>query len=122
MSDYEARTAELLGFTRRWWDLGVIDATSLALYRAEWDRGEDRNPEHYRYGAFRAFLAARRPLPPDLAQALFELGDADPDQMMGGAMMADIVRLPECPKPVLDLASSSRPHLVRLVERRSPGT
>jgi len=116
-------TARMLGFTPAWFALGVVDETVLALHRAEWDRGEDHNPEHYRYGAFRSFLAARRPLPPELAAGLFELGAADPDGSMGGAIMADIACLPECPPAVLDAAwASGRKHLVRIVERRRADT
>jgi hypothetical protein len=111
--------ARMLGFTPAWFALGVVDEAVLALHRVEWDRGEDHNTEHYRYGVFRSFLAARRPLPPELAAGLFELGAADPDGSMGGAMMADIARLPECPPAVLNAAlASGRKHLVRIVERR----
>lgn len=111
--------ARRLGFTPAWYALGVVDDALLARQQAEWDKGEDHNTEHYRYGAFRAFLAAHRPLSPELAAALFELGAMDPDQMMGGAIMADIVHRPECPPAVLDAAlASGRKHLARIVERR----
>jgi hypothetical protein len=111
--------ARMLGFTPMWFALGVVDDIVLTRHRAEWDKGQDDNTEHYRYWAFREFLAVRRPLAPDLAAALFELGAADPDQGMGGAMMADIAHLPECPPAVLDAAvASGRKHLVRIVERR----
>jgi hypothetical protein len=114
-----AEFARSLGFTAAWFALGVVDKALLDRQRAEWDRGEDHNTEHYRYAAFRAFLAAHRPLAPELAAALFELGAADPDWSMGGAMMADIVRLPECPSSVLDAAlASGRKHLARIVQQR----
>lgn len=118
MADLEF--AQLLNFNQAWFALGVVDDAVLAHCRAEWDKGQDYNTEHYRYGAFREFLANHRPLTPDQAAALYELGAADPDTAMGGAMMADIVRLPECPRSVLDAAlASGRKHLVRLVERRA---
>jgi hypothetical protein len=111
--------ARLLGFTPAWFALGVVDDAVLARHREEWDKGQDDNTEHYRYWAFREFLAAHRPLAPELAAALFELGAADPDQAMGGAIMADIVHRPECPPAVLDAArASGRKHLLRIVERR----
>lgn len=114
-----AEFARRLGYTPAWYALGVVDDALLARQQVEWDKGEDQNTEHYRYGAFRAFLAAHRPLAPELAAALFELGAMDPDQMMGGAIMADIVQRPECPLAVLDVAlASGRKHLVRIVERR----
>jgi hypothetical protein len=75
--------------------------------RAEWARGEDPNPEHYRYWAFKQFLAAHRPLAAESAAQIYELGAADPDQARGSAMMADIVALPECPPEVRARARTS---------------
>jgi hypothetical protein len=111
--------AQMLGFTPAWFALGVVDDSVLAQCQVEWDKGQDDNTEHYRYWAFREFLAARRPLSPELAAALFGLGAADPDWSMGGAIMADVAHLPECPPAVLDAAvASGRKHLIRIVERR----
>ena len=102
-----------------WFTLGVVTPERLATMRTEWERGEDRNAEHYRWGAFVAFLAERRPLDARLATALYELGEWDPDHAMGSSMMDKIVRLPECPEEVLAAAAASgRRHLIRFVERR----
>ncbi len=109
----------LFGFSERWFALGVVDAEALRRLREEWDRGEDHHPEHYRYGAFKSFLARNRPLGAELAQGLFELGLDDPDEAMGGAMAADVLRLPECPAALLAAARTSpRQHLVRIAEER----
>lgn len=78
-----------------------------------------RNSEHYRYGAFCKFLSSHRPLNPGLALALYDLGDDDPDLQMGGAMMNDIVVLPECPTEVWERAKKSgREWLVKAIRRR----
>ena len=112
--DFGAR----LGFTPAWYALGVVDQAFLERARGEWDKGEDANTEHYRWWAFREFLASHRPLAPDLAVALYELGAADADPGMGGSMMSAIVYLPECPQAVLDAAAASGVrHLTRAVER-----
>ena len=111
--------AAMLGFSLAWFELGVVDEKLLSKYRDEWDKGEDDNAEHHRYRSFRDFLAKRHPLTPELATALFDLGANDPDQAMGGSMMADIVRLPECPADVLNAAlASNHPYLVRIVHKR----
>ena len=108
------------GFTERWFTLGVVSDELLSEMRRKWDTGDDPNPEHYRYGAFQEYLTKRRPLSPEVAISLYELGDTDPDESMGGAMMADILRLPECPPNLFDAAAESgRKHLVRIVERRN---
>src|SRR5262245_7484919 len=67
------------GFTPVWYDLGIVDDAVLARLRAEWDKGEDDNPEHYRNWAFCQFFARNDPLAPELAVALWELAESDPD-------------------------------------------
>jgi hypothetical protein len=110
---------QLLGFTPEWYTLGIVDDAQLVRLRAEWDKGEDENAEHYRYRAFSDFVLAHEPLSPDLAVALYELGSRDADVGMGGAIMAHIVYRPECPEAVLEAAATSgRRHLVRSVARR----
>jgi hypothetical protein len=114
--------AEILGFTPAWFTLGLVDDATLAQMKDEWEQGEDDNPEHYRYWAFGEFLKTHQPLSPETALDLFKLGDSDPDWSMGGAMMADILRLPECPAEVMQAAMLSwRKHLVRIVSRRNLG-
>lgn len=111
--------AKVLGYSENWFRPGVIDDLLLEQQRIEWETGLDTNPEHYRYSSFRRFLAGGRPLTADLAAALFSLGLKDHDLSMGGAIMADIVRLPECPQSVLDAAiGTGRKHLEKIVARR----
>jgi hypothetical protein len=97
----------LLGFTDRWLALGVVTRERVEALGREFESSSDKNPEHYRYGAFRDYLAAHRPLPPVVADALYSLGEADPDRGMGRAMMMDIACLPECPPAVRDRALAS---------------
>jgi hypothetical protein len=99
--------ASSLGFTDRWLALGVVTREQIEALGGEFGSSSDKNPEHYRYGAFRDYLAAHRPLPPAVAEALYSLGEADPDRGMGGAMMVDIACLPECPPAVRDRALAS---------------
>ncbi|WP_406693641.1 hypothetical protein V5E97_21660 [Singulisphaera sp. Ch08] len=108
----------LLGFTDRWLTLGVVTRERVEALDWEFESSSDKNSEHYRYGAFRDYLAAHRPLPPAVAEALYSLGEEDLDRGMGGAMMSDIVWLPECPPTVRDraLASGER-SLVTAVHR-----
>lgn len=110
--------AAILGFSDKWFALGLVTRESLLLAGANYEASNDKSSEHYRYGAFRWFLSQHRPLPPSVAEALYELGNTDPDYSMGGAMMADIVDLPECPPSVITKAlASDRKHLVRKAER-----
>ena len=107
------------GLTAPWFALGIVNPELLERMREEWERGHDDNPEHYRWWAFREFVVNHGELTEELAAALYELGDNDADRSMGGAMMAEIVRRPECPGQVIQQAlSSGRKHLVRLAQHR----
>ena len=113
--------ARQLGFTPAWFEAGAANASILSQIKAAWDQSDDRNPEHYRYGAFCRFLQAQGPLSSELALKLYSLGGSDPDSAMGGSMMAAILRRPECPRDLLVAAQrSGRKHLERIAreERR----
>ena len=94
-------------FSPRWYELGILTPEVLAALRAESDGHEERFHERYRWGAFAMFLAARRPLPAALAEALYELGEREGDRRLGRAIMHEIVELPECPRAVLEKARAA---------------
>ncbi|MFN3651932.1 MAG: hypothetical protein ACK47B_20350 [Armatimonadota bacterium] len=109
---------EILGFTSRWSELGVVTPDRLAELGRIFERGEDPHPEHYRYYAFREYLSGSRPIDPDQCEALYSLGGEDPDPAMGRAMMHDILKLSECPDEMRERAfASGESDLVRLVSR-----
>ena len=58
MSDSEIRDA--LKFTRRWFDLGIVDDAWVALAVREYRNSDDQGDEHYRYGAFVHFLGGEK--------------------------------------------------------------
>jgi hypothetical protein len=108
------------GFTPAWYELGIVDDSVLSRLRAEWDKGEDDNPEHYRNWAFNEFFARQQPLAPEVAVALWELAESDPD--LRWVIRTHIVQRPECPEPLLEAAlASGLKHLVRIVARRRRG-
>ena len=81
-------------FSARWYELGVVTPARLAELRAEWQRGEDRNPARYRWRAFKGFLAERRPLDATLTAALYELGERDPDRIDSQQMIEFAIQTP----------------------------
>ena len=109
----------LLQFSDRWLRLGLLTEDQLCALGREYEAGEDKNAEHYRYRVFRRYLSTHRPLPPQMAEALYETGKEDRDPAMGGAMMRDIVGLAECPASVLEQAlASGEKHLIRAARQR----
>lgn len=117
MSERDYKT--LFQFSDQWFRLGLLTETDLHTLGQSYETSGDRNAEHYRYKVFQDYLASHRPLSPQMAEALYELGQVDPDMAMGGAMMCDIIGLPECPPDVLEKAlASGEQHLIKLVGRK----
>ena len=111
--------ADRIGFTPEWFQLGVVNAESVLRYEREWQESEDHNPEHYRYRAFREYLNKACPLSDVQCAQMLELGEADPDLSLGLAIMADILKLPDCPQSILqDALSREHGHLVKIAKRR----
>jgi hypothetical protein len=109
---------QVLGFTDAWLDLGIVSDQQVERLGRLFDASDDKNPEHYRYRAFREYLATVNRLAETQAAALYELGRSDPDPLMGAAMMHDVVSRPDCPEAVREGAlASGAPHLVKLVCR-----
>lgn len=108
-----------LQFSDQWLRLGLLTEDEIRALGEEFEAGEDKNAEHYRYRVFQRYLSSHKPLPPQMAEALYELGREEPDPAMGGAMMRDIVGLAECPASVLAQAlATGEKHLVRAVRQR----
>jgi hypothetical protein len=108
-----------LQLSDQWLWLGLLTEDELCALGREYQVSEDKCTEHYRYRVFCNYLDSHRPLPPAMADALYELGREDPNQGMGGAMMRDIVSLKECPADVLEKAlASGESHLVKAVRGR----
>ena len=104
MSDAEIR--ERLKFTRRWFDLGIVDDAWVAVAVREYRESDDQGDEHYRYGSFVHYLGRHPVLTPEQCRDLFELGAEDPDQCMGTSVMLDVLRRTECPDELYDIAAS----------------
>lgn len=119
MSDSETRDA--LQFTRRWFELGIVDDAWIALAVREYRESDDQGDEHYRYGAFRHFLKRHPTLTAEQCHELFALGADDPDRVMGTSIMLDVLRRIECPDELYDRAAShplTRKYAVEMRHRR----
>lgn len=105
-------------FTNDWFELSIVNKELIQRFLAQRDP-DDNHAEHLRYAAFNHFVAGNRPLLQDLCWKLYNLGFADVDFSMGGAMMADVLRLNECPIDLLTEAlSSNRKHVARIAASR----
>jgi hypothetical protein len=106
---------QMLEFSQEWIDLGIITPAKLKQLEAIWDIGEDVNTEHYRWGAFLDFIKSKALLDEKTANALYELGENDPDVAMGSSMMAHILRHKNCPKSLLQRGAKSEKRFLQKI-------
>ena len=66
--------------------------------------GVDNCTEHYRWGAFCNLLNSDQSITEEMFYRIYDLGKKDPDPAMGRSMRVEIVRLPNCPKDLLNKA------------------
>jgi len=106
-----------LEFSNEWLELNIITPDLLDEFQREFDTGEDRNPEHYRWKAFDRFLKLNPALPPETLVSVYRLGELDPDCSMGGAMMRELLNRQDCPIELIEESlSSDRPFLVKAAQ------
>ena len=96
-----------LEFNQEWIDLGIITLANLSEIEAQWTTSSDRNTEHYRWRAFLDFIQSKASLDELTARRLYNLGASDPDNAMGGSIMAYILRRKDCPEDLLYAAAES---------------
>ena len=106
---------QTLKFSQEWIELGIITPEKLKQLEAEWATGEDTNTEHFRWRAFLDFIKSKEGLDENTAKALYNLGANDPDYVMGGSLMAEILRRKDCPKGLLDSAANSERKFLRKI-------
>jgi len=94
-----------LHFSDEWYSLGIVTEQRYHELLTQFQTGEDRHPEHYRWRAFGDFIKRNKQLPEDIVRRLYRLGESDPDWIMGGAMMAEVVWRTDCPDDVLNEAT-----------------
>jgi hypothetical protein len=109
-----------LGFSDQWRVLGLITESQYQEHLCEFQKGVDNHPEHYRWRAFCDFIKRQNLMSNELLWQLYRIGEADPDYSMGGSIMAEIVRRPECPMDLLQEAEkkSGREYLQRIASAR----
>ena len=84
---------ETLEYTDQWFKLGILTFEIYRSQRQEWsESGADRNTEHYRYAAWRAFWCALNSISDENLKQCILLGASDSDPAMGRAMLHDILK------------------------------
>ena len=107
-----------LEFTQEWIDLGIITSEKLDELESEWRSSDDRNTEHYRWRVFRDFAQSNSTFRDDVLRRLYRLGANDADPVMGGSIMADILRRNDCPEDLWRQAIESGENFLRKIAER----
>jgi hypothetical protein len=89
-----ADISERLGYGKKWFDYGFLDLKALAEQELRFETGDDHNPEHYRFGAFRSVLKSRTSLSGEDVDHYIELASEDPDQEMGRSALKELAQWP----------------------------
>jgi len=112
--------ADLLGFSERWFALGLITKLQHQELINEFHKGEDTNPEHYRWRVFCDFMRKSDQLSADLMRQLYFLGEMDTDHSMGGSMMVAILKRTDCPMDIIESAKTSDRKYLQKIANNKP--
>ena len=82
-----------LGYTKLWLDYGVLTMERLIAQEQEFNNGNDKNTEHYRYRTFRDYLSSKTKLSDMEFDNFLELTMHDQDPLMAGSAAADLFRM-----------------------------
>ncbi|MES2462477.1 MAG: hypothetical protein V4671_17990 [Armatimonadota bacterium] len=112
-----------LGFADEWWQYGFLDETSLRYMFDQFQSSDDKNREHYRYGAFRRSLELSSLTErPEFIEQYMILAQLDPDRGMAKSALESLLRSWAIPieqvKSLRVMPEFSDHHLQAAAERR----
>lgn len=81
---------EVLGYTEKWIEYGFLTEEILQNQLAEFEKGEDQNTEHYRYGAFLYWFDQRNAFSDTEVEHYIELALNDPHELMAGSAIKEL--------------------------------
>jgi hypothetical protein len=97
-----------LGFSDRWIELGIIRLDELDQLKKEYGEKIDKDKGHFRWGVYERYKIKMRAEPESVdMEAIYRLGESDPDQGVGGAIMTSVLWRDDCPLWLLEEATHS---------------
>ena len=110
-----------LQFTKEWIELGLVNCDNFPEMKERYLKGMDNCTEHYRWGAFCDLMKSKQSFTEEMFYRIYDLGKKDPDPAMGRSMRIELVRLPNCPKDLLNLAiqdESTSKIILKILKKR----
>ncbi len=111
-----------LGYNHAWLEYGLIDENLLQKQSQQYDTSDDKNREHYRYAAFRAFLGKRIALDDTLMDRYVHLAQLDEDHEMAQSALILLIEWPYITDSQLDGLSRHPAFAEPVVKRRMKRT
>lgn len=109
-----------LEFDEKWFDLNFVSSEKLKELWADFQSGEDKNKEHYRWRVFTDYLKANKVIDENNLRELYRLGETDIDGYgMGMSMRIEILNRKECPADLINEAlNSDEKPLIKVAKRK----
>jgi hypothetical protein len=80
-----------LGFTNLWLEVGLLNEQQVDKLLDEFDKSDDKNTEHYRYGTFRKYLTTKKVLTDCELDNYLKVANLDEDEIMATSAILDIL-------------------------------
>lgn len=74
-----------LEYTEKWVEYGFLTEEVLNLQIKEFEMGEDKNPEHFRYASFLNWLSPKKSISDEEIDQFLELATIDSNELMAGS-------------------------------------
>ncbi len=107
-----------LGYSPLWLEYGLINEYALQKQSQQYDTSSDKNDEHYRYAAFRDFLAKRADLADTLLDKYIQLAQLDRDRTMAQSALILLIEWPHLTIFQLDYLRKHPAFTAPVVKRR----
>ena len=84
-----------LGYTELWFDYNFLDEETLLKQITEFEKGDEKNPELFRYVSFQKWLDAKKTFTNEEVNNYIELAQNDSDERTAGSAMTDLFVSPK---------------------------
>ncbi len=84
-----------MGYTEKWVDYGFLTEEILINQFSEFQKGDSKNAEHYRYGTFKYWLDPKNQFTNLEIEQFIELALEDSDQFMAGSALKELFTHPD---------------------------
>lgn len=108
-----------LGFTPDWFAAGIVSHEVVDDFVRIATASPGKPPRFWRWAAFRDFVEEHDKLTTDECRAIYRLGEAEPDLLLGTAIMCSVLYQAACPAELSrEAETSARPPVRRAAGRR----